>query len=200
MKRTLLLILALILTLALVACGSSGDDYDYDYDDYEDEYEDYEDDAPQTTEPEEEPFESVIIEGEGSIEMSVGSKKMTFTLPNEISHYSRINQTSRETAVMTHDTATKVSGRTIITLDKDTFDAGTVLEKFGNFSGTLDKSYKESVNSAGKEVVSEVYEYALDVGDGYMLFVTIDVTYKKDVTTEFSDDTINVILANCEFH
>ncbi len=198
MKRTLLLILALVLTLALVACGSSNDDYDYD--DYED---DYEDETPAaTTEPEEEeePFESVVIKGEGSIEMSCGSKKMTFTLPTEISHYTRINQTERYVAVMTHDTATKVSGRTIITLDKDTFDAGTVLEKFGGFSGTVEKSYKESVNSAGKEVVSEIYEYALDVGDGYMLYVTIDVSYKKDVTTEFGDDTINVILANCEFH
>ncbi len=132
--------------------------------------------------------------------MSCGKKKMTFTLPNEISHYTRINQTSREIAVMTHDTATKVSGRTIVSLGKGTFAAGTVLEKFGSFSGTLEKSYKESVNSSGKEVVFEVYEYTLDAGDGYMLFVTIDVSYNKGVTTEFNEDTVNVILSNCEFH
>lgn len=198
MKRTILLIMVLVLTLALVACGSSGDDYDYD--DYDDNYEDETTAAITEPEEEEEPFESVVIEGEGSIEMSRGSKKMTFTLPSEISHYTRIKQTARETAVMTHDTATKVSGRTIVSLDKGTFAAGTVLEKFGSFSGTLEKSYKESVNSSGKEVVSEVYEYTLDVGDGYMLAVTIDVSYKKGVTTEFSDDTINVILSNCEFH
>ncbi len=205
MRRTVLLILALVMTLGLIACGGAGNKVNKgNYGGYgnSDESRDPETERPVvTTSPEETgPFESIVIEEEGSVELWYGHKRMTFTMPTEISHYYRLSQTDRNILVMTHDSSgTRVKGRTVIELSsREITDAMTGV--YGGYEGSLSKRYDESLNPMGNEAITLEYWYDLDLGDGYTLTVRIEAYHQKAYECEFDDNTIDVLLSHCEFH
>ncbi len=204
MRRVLLLVIALVMTLGLVACGGgsysggvSGNKGGANKD-----YTDPETTRPEvTTSPEETgPFESIVIEEEGSVELYYGDKRITFTMPTEISHYYRMNQTDRNIVVMTHDSSgTRVKGRTIVELSSREL-SGVVTGVYGGYEGTVSKRYDESLNPMGKEAVTLEYWYDLDIGDGYTLTVRIEAYHQKAYECEFDDNTIELLISHCEFH
>lgn len=202
MRRTIFFILALAMTLCLVACGGGGNKVNkgnYGGNGYVSKSPETERPVVTTSPEETGPFESIVIEDEGSVEIWYGDRRITFTLPTEISHYNRINQTDRNILVMTHDkSGTRVSGRTILELRSSPI--GVVTGEYGGYQGSLSKRYDESLNPMGKEAVNLEYWYDLDIGDGYTLTIRIEAYHQKAYECEFDDNTVEVLLSHCEFH
>ena len=200
MKKLLLLLLALTLALTFISCGSDYDDEDYtDYD--EEEIVSSEEEIVDLTPSD---WTEVLIDGEkGSTKLYYKNKIVEFTMPANIDHYTRLKQSSPELLVMSHDTRTHTSGRTIIALGKGTLnpnEEGFEQVTVGGRDGILKKTAEETVNAMNKTVKKLYYEYLTDLGSGILMSITVDASFSTDREVQFDDNIIQTLLDNCKFN
>lgn len=160
-----------------------------------------------------EDFESVTIEGEGSVTLKRKGHCVDFSLPSEIKHYNRLSQYEPAVAMMTHDVFAGASGRTIVELLDET------PEGYLSYRG-FDSTQAQSVNVGGREgllivdkgdgeavingeagstdntVHNEKYVYATDLG-GVVLGFCVEVSYKNGKTIDINDTIIEILLSHC---
>lgn len=226
MKRIMSIALALVMALALAACQGAASSSAPASSSAQPESAS----APAESvsapeeEPEAEPEEELVEEepeeaapvtmadGENSVSILVGDEAVAeFTLPTETPIYTKLKyMDDGQTAMMTHDVMSGVSGRTIVEAFKGTAEEYIDFYKsitFGSenadaptetrdLNGTqVLVSRRESVDSS----ISRDYVIAVPVAENAVLGFRINSVSNQKYEVQFEDGVIDILLSHCVF-
>ena len=223
MKRIMSIALALVMALALAACQGAASSSAPASSSAQPESASAP--AESVSAPEEEPEEELVEEepeveaapvtmadGENSVSILVGDEAVAeFTLPTETPIYTKLKyMDDGQTAMMTHDVMSGVSGRTIVEAFKGTAEEYIDFYKpitFGNenadapvetrdLNGTqVLVSRRESIDSS----ISRDYVIAVPVAENAVLGFRINSVSNQKYEVQFEDGVIDILLSHCVF-
>lgn len=146
-----------------------------------------------------------VSDGNGII-LTTNNISIGFTMPTEIRHYNKIDQSSPERAIMVHDIFTNNEGRTIIEFLRGTPEEYMVYR-------SVDADKVETIQVGDREVLryktenlikpegtqgmyANQYVFATAIGNTVLGFC-VDVTYPSYVECDIDENIIEVLLDHC---
>ena len=157
-------------------------------------------------------FETVEVEGEGTVTMVCGSKTVDFSLPTEIINYTEMELFEPESVRLLHDVFSDFTGVTRVSMimgtpeewiriyggGQDALD-GAQPATIGGYEGLKYTSGTEGENFLGKKTMSMDYVFATDLGDGVALGFHVSGTY-TDEPQDMNEGILEVLMSHCSIH
>lgn len=157
-------------------------------------------------------FETVEVEGEGTVTMVCGSKTVDFSLPTEIVNYTEMELFEPESVRLLHDVFSDFTGVTRVSMimgtpeewiriyggGQDALD-GAQPATIGGYEGLKYTSGTEGENFLGKKTMSMDYVFATDLGDGVALGFHVSGTY-TDEPQDMNEGILEVLMSHCSIH